>query len=82
MSGAPFGERIDKGSEETGGMVEESNGEPEAAADTEEIKRKFREALEQKNERRHASVRATGPAKISNAHGAESHKRDFRRKSG
>lgn len=63
-------------------MVKESDGDPEAAADTEEIKRKFREALEQKNERRHASVRAAGPAKINNAHGPESHKRDFRRKSG
>lgn len=48
----------------------------------EETKRRFREALEKKNAQHHATAKAEGHSKITNAHGAESSKREFRRKSG
>ncbi len=49
---------------------------------SEDMKKKFREALERKNSQHHASVEANNGSKISQAHGSASQKREFRRKSG
>jgi hypothetical protein len=49
-----------------------------------EVKRKFREALDRKREG-HAEAGAAGgrdPSKIHDAHGPARNRRDFRRKSG
>lgn len=50
---------------------------------SDDIKRKFREALDRKN---HASTNSTahldGQSKVHDAHGNANHKREFRRKSG
>lgn len=48
----------------------------------EDLKRKFREALEKKNSHGHAHTQASGGTKITHAHGSESSVQDFRRKSG
>ena len=53
-----------------------------AGAASEETKEKFRQALENKKNQQHGSVEAAHGAKISGQHGAASHKREFRRKSG
>ncbi|MBF6470922.1 DUF5302 domain-containing protein [Nocardia abscessus] len=48
-----------------------------------EVKRKFREALERKNQQNaRASDHLDGRSKASAAHSAVGHKREFRRKSG
>jgi hypothetical protein len=49
-----------------------------------DVKRRFREALERKNARSHASAAAgeTGDSKVHSAHGPASHQKQFRRKSG
>jgi Family of unknown function (DUF5302) len=52
------------------------------AGSSEDMKKKFREALERKNSRHHATVEANSGSKISHAHGSASQKREFRRKSG
>lgn len=49
---------------------------------TEEMKEKFRQALENKKNQQHGSVEAAGGAKINSTHASASHKREFRRKSG
>lgn len=76
--------------------VQQGEPEPAAAADTapdggdgakpdmDEVKRKFREALERKNEI-HAEGQGRGnrdPNKIHGAHGPAASRRSFRRKSG
>ncbi|WP_228002954.1 DUF5302 domain-containing protein [Nocardia australiensis] len=49
----------------------------------EEVKRKFKEALERKNQNSaRAADHLDGRSKASSAHGNASHKREFRRKSG
>ncbi|WP_083874525.1 DUF5302 domain-containing protein [Nocardia paucivorans] len=54
-----------------------------AHADTDELKRKFREVLERKNQQRPSTAdHLDGHSKAPAAHGAESHRRQFRRKSG
>ncbi|WP_104091342.1 DUF5302 domain-containing protein [Arthrobacter sp. GMC3] len=60
------------------------NEETPAAAGSasEETKEKFRQALENKKNQHHGSVEAANGAKINSQHGAASHKREFRRKSG
>ncbi|MGO4384755.1 DUF5302 domain-containing protein [Specibacter sp. RAF43] len=60
------------------------NGEAPAAPGgaSEETKEKFRQALENKKNQHHGSVEAAGGGKINQQHGAASHKREFRRKSG
>ncbi|WP_026554104.1 DUF5302 domain-containing protein [Arthrobacter sp. 35W] len=61
------------------------NGDSAAPADTtasEEMKAKFREALDRKSHQHHATVEAATGAKINHQHGSESQKREFRRKSG
>lgn len=60
------------------------NDETPAAAGgaSEEVKEKFRQALENKKNQHHGSVEAANGAKINAQHGAASHKREFRRKSG
>ncbi|MEV0293045.1 DUF5302 domain-containing protein [Nocardia sp. NPDC050710] len=48
-----------------------------------EVKRKFKEALERKNSQHaRANDHLDGRSKASSAHGNASHKREFRRKSG
>lgn len=49
---------------------------------SEDMKKKFREALEAKNSKHHATVESNSGSKISHAHGSASQKREFRRKSG
>jgi Family of unknown function (DUF5302) len=59
------------------------DGEPDAP-DLDETKRKFREALERKNQS-HAEGQGQGgrdAGKINNAHGPAASRRNFRRKSG
>lgn len=51
-------------------------------APSEDMKEKFRQALENKKNQHHGTVEAAGGAKITSAHGSASHKREFRRKSG
>lgn len=51
-------------------------------AETEDMKRKFREALDAKKELHHGSESAVDPGKIHETHGQAAHKREFRRKSG
>ncbi|WP_040836888.1 DUF5302 domain-containing protein [Nocardia brevicatena] len=54
-----------------------------ANADTDEVKRKFREALDRKNQQRSpSSSHLDGHSKALTTHGNESHQRQFRRKSG
>ncbi|MCU6479481.1 hypothetical protein QO003_003951 [Arthrobacter silviterrae] len=55
---------------------------PASAGASDEMKEKFRQALENKKNQRHGSVEAANGAKINSQHGAASHKREFRRKSG
>ncbi|MEV5836091.1 DUF5302 domain-containing protein [Nocardia sp. NPDC052112] len=62
-------------------MAESSNGK--AAPSTEEVKRKFKEALERKNQHHAKSTdHLDGRSKATTTHGNASHKREFRRKSG
>lgn len=50
---------------------------------TDEIKRKFREALDRKNHARTGTTaHLDGQSKVHDAHGSADHKREFRRKSG
>jgi hypothetical protein len=56
---------------------------PEAAAPEDDVKRKFREALERKQAQRHrAEQSAGGSGKAVHANGPAAGKRSFRRKSG
>ncbi len=52
-------------------------------SDNDDVKKKFREALERKN---HKNTQATdhrdGRSKVNGVHSSADHKRDFRRKSG
>lgn len=56
----------------------------DATAPQDEVKRRFREALERKNARHHASSAAgeTGDSKVHAAHGPASQQKSFRRKAG
>lgn len=49
-----------------------------------DVKRRFREALERKNAKHHASSAAgeTGDSKVHSAHGPASQQKTFRRKAG
>lgn len=62
--------------------AQDQNASTEDHAASEDTKRKFREALEKKNAKQHATVEASQNSKISNAHGSAATKREFRRKSG
>jgi len=60
-----------------------NEGTPAAAGGaSDETKEKFRQALENKKNQHHGTVEAANGAKINAQHGAASHKREFRRKSG
>jgi hypothetical protein len=61
--------------------ADSSNGSAGSSAD--EVKRKFKEALERKNQH-HAKSNdhLDGRSKASTTHSSASHKREFRRKSG
>ncbi len=63
-------------------MTNSNHDEHAPSGASEETKEKFRQALENKKNKQHGSVEAAGGAKISATHGAASHKREFRRKSG
>lgn len=58
---------------------EQATGQP-----ADDVKRRFREALERKNARHHASAAAgeSGDSKVHAAHGPASQQKSFRRKSG
>ncbi|MEO3808223.1 DUF5302 domain-containing protein [Sphaerisporangium sp. B11E5] len=59
--------------------------EPEAEAPDDDLKRKFREALERKRQAQaegNAAGRGKSDSKIHGAHGPVAGKRSFRRKSG
>ncbi|RCG27245.1 hypothetical protein DQ384_26370 [Sphaerisporangium album] len=59
--------------------------EPEAETSDDELKRKFREALERKRQTQaesNAAGRGKNASKIAGAHGPAAGKRSFRRKSG
>ncbi|HWG23483.1 DUF5302 domain-containing protein [Actinospica sp.] len=65
--------------------AEHDQAEPADSAETEqdEVKRKFREALERKQALRHRTETAAGTSgKAHGAHGQAGGKRSFRRKSG
>lgn len=49
---------------------------------SDETKRKFREALDQKKSQAQGTDHKDGHSKVENAHGPVGHKREFRRKSG
>ena len=69
--------------EPTGGPADEGPEQADNAAD--DVKRKFREALERKQGRADRQAEAGEPGdhgKIHGAHGPESSQRSFRRKSG
>ncbi|NEW42470.1 DUF5302 domain-containing protein [Nocardia cyriacigeorgica] len=60
--------------------MSESGGSQNSA---DEVKRKFREALERKNEHHARSAdHMDGHSKATGPHASASHKREFRRKSG
>lgn len=61
---------------------DQNKDDQNAATASEDMKEKFRKALENKKNQHHGSVEAAGGAKISSSHGAASQKREFRRKSG
>lgn len=64
-------------------MAEADSPNGKAAPNTEEVKRKFKEALERKNQQHAKSAEhLDGRSKATAAHGNASHKREFRRKSG
>jgi hypothetical protein len=83
-------EMPDAGPEEqsTGDAAPEEQGAEDAAdtADTtDEVKRRFREALDRKQEKNAAgagSVSGKDPSKVHSAHGPAASRRSFRRKSG
>lgn len=55
----------------------------EQAADADDVKRKFREALDKKNARhRDGQSHLDGHGAVQEPHGRAGHKREFRRKSG
>lgn len=63
-------------------MTNTNHDEQAPSGASEETKEKFRQALENKKNKQHGTVEASGGAKINATHGAASHKREFRRKSG
>ena len=64
--------------------LSDAAAEPEAGADLDEVKRKFREALERKRGAQTAANAegAHDTGKVHGAHGPASTRRSFRRKSG
>jgi Family of unknown function (DUF5302) len=73
----------DKGKAE-GAASADAAVKPEAAkSEIDDMKRKFREALERKREQAHANAEGTqATGKVHDAHGPASSRRSFRRKSG
>ncbi|MEU0500392.1 DUF5302 domain-containing protein [Nocardia sp. NPDC005998] len=64
-------------------MAEADSSNGSAGSSAEEVKRKFKEALERKNQHHAKSTdHMNGRSKATSAHGNASHKREFRRKSG
>ncbi|QIS14690.1 MULTISPECIES: DUF5302 domain-containing protein [Nocardia] len=60
-----------------------SNGSGSTNDGADEVKRKFREALERKNQQHARSAdHLDGRSKANSTHGSATHKREFRRKSG
>lgn len=63
-----------------GGM---STDDTAGTSPSDEMKRKFKEALEKKNaQHREGEAHLDGDSSVHGTHGAASHKREFRRKSG
>ena len=64
-------------------QADDAAASPEAAAPEDDVKRKFREALERKQAQQHrAEQSAGGSGKAGHANGPAAGKRSFRRKSG
>ncbi|HOA87282.1 MAG: DUF5302 domain-containing protein [Microbacteriaceae bacterium] len=60
-----------------------SEDKTESSGASEDMKRKFREALEKKNStQRSGEAHLDGASGVHSAHGPAGHKREFRRKSG
>jgi hypothetical protein len=60
-----------------------SNDDTSSASPSEDMKRKFKEALDKKNAKhREGEAHLDGDSSIHGAHGAAQTKREFRRKSG
>ncbi len=68
------------GTEDAEDAEDAADGKP----DMDEVKRKFREALDKKHEAQaqDSATSARNTGKIHGAHGSEDHRRSFRRKSG
>ena len=62
--------------------VGDGAGDGDGKPDMDEVKRKVREALDKKNETHTQGSVTRNTGKIHGAHGAEDHRRSFRRKSG
>ena len=73
----PAGDAPGEGAADDGAAVAAPAGESDA-------KRRFREALERKNAKHHASAAAgeSGDSKVHSAHGPAAQQKQFRRKSG
>jgi hypothetical protein len=82
---APANEEADmtSASDGSGSPAQEGDATREAGP-TQDVKDKFREALERKRQSAtaHAENGAERTGKVHSAHGAESHRKEFRRKSG
>ncbi len=66
-------------------MTEPGKGpDSSAGGPTQDVKDKFRDALERKKQANagHGEGTAGNSGKVHSAHGAESHRKEFRRKSG
>jgi|CXWJ01.1.fsa_nt_gi hypothetical protein len=60
-----------------------STDDKAAGAASDEMKRKFKEALDKKNaQSRQGEAHLDGQSTVQDAHGPAGHKREFRRKSG
>ena len=81
---SPAAGSTDAGSAAAGSAAAADGAEEAKPADIDEVKRKFREALDRKHQA-HADGSAQGsrdPSKIHGAHGPAGSRRSFRRKSG
>jgi hypothetical protein len=64
-------------------MTESSDSNGAESSNSDDVKRKFREALERKNHKNTTAFdHKDGRSKVAGTHGPADHKRDFRRKSG
>lgn len=65
-----------------GSPAKPSTAEPDAKPDLDEVKRKFREALDRKHSTHATAEGARDTGKVHGSHGPAASRRSFRRKSG